>query len=173
MSCWIHHNHLEKLLKHVQGDISPGNMISSDVGSCLGICSCAKLPRWLNMHSSLGPNALGPYYRNYLLFLNNFKHFYFTDPFIRPTAYSNFPVLCSKQEIIIFTSGLLAWKNSLYTESNSSSSKFLISCNQSFLYSTETGSVSVKFNGLFSVLFFLFGLPIIQRYELLPSEIFC
>lgn len=122
-----------------------------------------------NMHSGLGSSTLGLPYSNYLLFLTTPS----TPSLIlsfRQQIYSNFPGLCSNQVMIIFTSGLLSWKNSLCIESTFSTLNFSISCNLSFLHSTETASVSTKFNGLFSGFLFLFSFSIIQwYYPLLPS----
>lgn len=99
------------------------------------------------MHSGLGPKALGPYYRNYLLFLTTSSTPTSKILSFSQQTCSRFPRLCSNKVIIIFPSGLLAWKNSLYTQPTPSPlTSYLISCNLSFLNSTETASVSAKFN---------------------------
>lgn len=111
-----------------------------------------------SMYSGLGSNALGSYYRNYLLsFTISNAPTSLILLFSKQTC-SNFSGLGSNQVIIIFTNGLHSWKNSLPIQSALLTSNFLISCNLSLLQSTETASISTKFNGLFSFPLFLFGL---------------
>lgn len=162
LSIWIHHNHLEELVKicprkQTSSEYDffkywtlPGNLLLWPVPQMILLWTQV----WNPMHYDLAIEII--------FFLITSSSSTSKIPFLA-NKHAQISPYSAQSSDIIFPMDSWPERRVYNIQPTSSTSNFLISCNLSFLYATETASVSTKFSGLFSVLFFLFGFPIIQH----------